>query len=717
MRTLYGIITVAICLIPLKAIAMGSDMKYLDKIYDQVMSIHTELFDPFTPVPDSTAERYSCVILSELDYLDAKHEVGSGAVPKTYIRSLSFSRQMVKLLDNSAVEEMSKFIFGKKTSQKVSHYKYADMKHIFGARIIKPDGSVLKVDLSEGFAVKVGKKSGKGKTSQYKIDIPGLEAGDVLDFFSGIDQWIQEFDLPPINFVVPTNYPVLNYFIEIKTSPELTVEYHTYNGATELQESIDEEGFNLASGTFTDIPVMTDRLFTEPLRTIPFYSFYVLNNTSHMRRYLSNRKGGIYCNLEPGLVFNDIYNYIGSVPGLKSELAAQIAKYTNEYLRQHPDAGRREVFDASWIAANYLNKTDKDFGYPELIVASIFCSQMLKAPMYASSAGVVFVNPHSKVPTREIAHWDSPSFGSMIEDTLYLCSSLTHYRPGELPGEFQGEEGGSYMFSPQGIPNLAPAMFRIKESTPFDNRITLISNLKILDDGSIKGSNELELKGATKKKGVIFNTTADWISSAEDYLGIPEKKRSDKGEGDYDEDLARLQEGCEEINGLFYGGPDAVISEVEIQSRGNMPGDPTFRMTYDIEIPDAITYAGDELIIPVGYFSGNIHRLDGVERKRQSDIYMDTPNQDYLDITFEIPEGYTVDPESLESLYMNVSNPVGAFFVQAVQTEKDKVCLKIRGKMNLSKLPSAAWPGVLELLDTRSSFCDAQLVLIPEVSH
>lgn len=87
---------------------------------------------------------------------------------------------MVRLLDQKAVEDYGDTEFGVKENIKYRGLQLYEAKDVFGARIHKPDGTVVEIDVPDN-AIEVahGKKADKGR--KYKIAIPGLAVGDILE--------------------------------------------------------------------------------------------------------------------------------------------------------------------------------------------------------------------------------------------------------------------------------------------------------------------------------------------------------------------------------------------------------------------------------------------------------------------------------------------------------------------------------------------------------
>lgn len=111
----------------------------------------------------------------------------------------------------------------------------------FGARLIKPDGTVENINMDEALTVTKGKNN---EDAEYKIAIPGLEPGVILDYFYYIDYFMEEQSLPAIKIDFFKPYPIKDFLVEISSPPSLALEYANYNGAPALKLDNTEGGVN-----------------------------------------------------------------------------------------------------------------------------------------------------------------------------------------------------------------------------------------------------------------------------------------------------------------------------------------------------------------------------------------------------------------------------------------------------------------------------------------
>ena len=696
-------------------LAMGADAKFFRKAAEKVWNTRPDLFDPYREIPDSLKEGFSAVIIGEYNYINADYKAFEDMRGvETRSESECFTRRMVKLLDSKAVEEFSKHEFGESSRLKARFRKsLAESDHAFGARIYKPDGTVSEVDLSKAFVLDEGKKGGGKKGSSRIIDIPGLEPGDVLEYFSYQKSMMSELDLPKQRVVLSSEYPVLDIVVEGIFDPKLTVEFRGYNGVPKLDTSINGSGDYTAWLRGSNIPVLTDKRYVNEVREVPFYDFYILNNTSPYRFYPKySRGGGMYQDPLAGTIFRDISLGLAAANYDKSTLPGKIRRVIKDYRKAHPDATNEELQDMAWAAANYVNTADKDQTASDYWLAIMMCD-ILKKEKIAETAGVAFINPTTDVPTSEILNWRQPDFGILVDGRLYLGNSLDSFMPGELPAVYQGQLCASYPGDRNKLWNITmPTIITTPVSKSGDNKITVSSTVTIGDDNEAMTANDLAFTGATKNISGDFITVGNWMEAMEEYLEIEPSKRYKKKEMDAMEYEKALKESAEDLYSKIYVGDDAEISNVKIMEFGLTPEHPDFKLSFDAKVPELTSTAGDELIVRIGNLAGDNHRIEGVERERMVDIDFTAATQENYDITLNIPEGYDVDEKSMEALAMHVQSPVGLFATGAKKSDDGRsVTVSVRSRIQRPQINIAGWPSVLELTDAKAGFADAVLVL------
>ena len=141
-------------------------------------------------------------------------------------------REKVKIQDKVALEDFSEINYQRlnKRSNSFMLIKMRDKQVTFiGARIHKTDGSTREVRMDESVAIKNEKDS-----KENKLAIPDLQVGDILDFYIQTEAQLELTPLDPFEFLLASDYPILNYTIKGNVSKKYAIEYRNANMAPDF---------------------------------------------------------------------------------------------------------------------------------------------------------------------------------------------------------------------------------------------------------------------------------------------------------------------------------------------------------------------------------------------------------------------------------------------------------------------------------------------------
>src|SRR5690606_9604425 len=150
----------------------------------------------------------------------------------------NYAHYRVKLQDSKGLEEYAQFtLTGSGSWGNVRSYSYA------GFKIIKPDGSEIEIPLS--LAVKENQELNRTRIDVYKLAIPNLEQGDILDYYIVEEQIIsvnaKYYTFDPEIFLLQTKFPILKQKISFDVLRRCFINAKSINGAPELKLREDAE--------------------------------------------------------------------------------------------------------------------------------------------------------------------------------------------------------------------------------------------------------------------------------------------------------------------------------------------------------------------------------------------------------------------------------------------------------------------------------------------
>lgn len=710
--------TILLGLVIASASNAAYDKKFFQKAAEVVWAMSLPEFNAQAQIPDSTLyNNESAVIIAAYDQVEVGREnslniskyTTTGRAYTNAIDAKILFRRMIKLNDSKAVEEYSEFDIDAKSKESVMSYSYQYSNSAFGARVHKPDGTIIDVDCSEAFTVTEG-KGRKEKDVEHKIAIPGLEPGDVLDYFYYDEIWVDESDLDPIIFTFMRDYPTMSYKIDCMFDPKLTIEYRTLNGAPVLMGEFMKDGVRKLSVATVDLPKQEKGLWMVPMRQTPIIKMRVLNNTSTMVYHTrSARRAGVFCGLPPKYYYDDIASVLHDLD-LPTKVTSKATKIVKKYNEAHPEISQRQLIDAAWLATVYAGLVDEDSHSTTAL--TIYFSDVLKKLKVNQNIGIGVVNPRDETPITQILHWREPDFMNVVGDSCYLLSSdYMCFMPGEIPGNYQVEQAAVLFGERKDFLNTDAILMQLPASRPTQNtlRYDISASLNIDDNTVLDVERRVKLDGARKKlvSGLVDKNR--YIRRVERFLEIPEKDCY-KIKDDSVKIKETMDEKFKKDAEQYWGFEPREICSYEISQIGATPDEPSIVFNVKYEMDGLVKRAGNDLIVSVGKLIGAQNELTGTERKRQSDVVDEAPHQNRYVITFDIPQGYVVNDASLAKLNKNVVNECGAFYAQA-RVQDGKLVLQINERLLQYVVPVDKWDKYLEILDAAVALNNMSVIL------
>lgn len=709
----------------------GINKGFFKKAAEKVWAIDADgIFNPAAPVPDSIAGGQSAVIIARQDHFETRREEqntiydATGRTNRTVVRHAR--RSMVKLLDQSAVDYYSDFEFGGSSVRRdYGSALDAKIENAFGARIHKTDGTVVNIDPSTALEVSDGKKGGKNKS--FKIAIPSLQVGDVIEYFYYTEYMKERDDVCGLDVELSDRYPVMNRLVTGSLDPTLAAEFYSYNGAPKVSGTRDND-FISARMSCNNIPAVSFSKFLFPERQLPFIRLNVINNyqlpEEQNFRSSTARGGGLFNSVSPTAIFIEAKENIAYVAYLLwkstrpiSPLPSRALKMARNYIKAHPDATPRQIADAAYLALRYCNHTaDQEHRIGSSFLLAMFLNDVLEhLEIYPlEETGIGIVNSREEVPTEELSGWNQSNFVACAGDSVYLMFPGFNIAPGELPGEFQGESGQSYLGRLRETKKQTPVKsFTVPDRRYSGNYVKTKLTVSVADDDpdALQVTREVRLSGSAKQFGEDLVDRAEWIRGVEEYLGIDKKPYQIKGYDTReraDELRDALMDECAAVTGVR---PDSVI-DYTIRDRGFLPGHDEMVYTTTNRFSGLVEKLGDDMAVTLGRLAGHIEKLDGSERERLLDAMLPTAFQNTHLITFKVPEGYKVDQTSLDDFNRTAANALGVFMANAQVNENGDVVVQCVLRVKLASVPLQGWPLMRELYDAGARFADAAIVFV-----
>ncbi|MCH5218969.1 MAG: DUF3857 domain-containing protein [Muribaculaceae bacterium] len=722
MKTKYIRIIVAALLFITNASEMvgGIDKKFYSKTAEQVWSKDKDLFNPHIEIADSLTANNSAVILAWSDDVFVDRVVQNtiySATGQTNRTDKKYTKRvMVKLLDQNAIDKYSEFEFGQKFDIKFRGSIIYLLNGCFGARIYKPNGTIIDVDMTQAVEIGDGKK-GKDALS-YKLAIPALEVGDILEYFVFENEIADGYDLNAQNFMIAAAYPVLNRRISFTCNPEITVEFKGYNGVPTFGRSTGDKNMQVATLLLHDIPGVNFSRFLRVYRQLPFIRAHYLNNNDKLIMSRNARNGGIYENLHTGKILSEFRDFLSEI-SYNSPLNKRAEKLVKDYYeKEHPEASAKDIANAAYMALNYVdltasNSSDKSSGQFER--ALIFSDILTKMSVYPSdSIGIGLINPNSDIPMDGITAWNESRMVVKTPDRLYFMPRSSILAPGELPATYQGEKALLFYGDRKNLNfKSLVAEYIVPPVKTSDNSAVIIYTISISDD-KLKVNSTITLSGGYKMGTEDFTDLNEWIQDVEDYFNIPVAKRFKDSNYDVQSREKELKENIAEAFKTLMGTKSDSISSVAFLKRGIRPDSSSIEMNATLSYSGLVESIGDDIIISVGKLCGMPEPIVDSERERLLDIMLPFVSRETHILYIKAPENYKFDEVSVNSLSKNSSNVLGQFYVNSELTEEGDLKITTVITNKVADIPLQFWPMFTELVDEEAAFADSTVILIKE---
>lgn len=695
------------------------DKKYFNKVAQEVWASDLPGFDPNAELTDSIFQGQSAAYIARYYGITADYDNGSnpnkqrllGVANSNVTKVVELDRKMVKIFDQSAAEHFTEFTID--SDEKVERHGLVlfQAREVFGARIIKPDGTVKEIDVTGEALTRTSGKKGD-KEVEYKIAIPGLEAGDILDYFFRTEVSVEEMNLPEFYLTLLAKYPTKLFTLDVRVDPRLNMEYGAYNGAPKVNRfDTAADGKNLLFLQLSDLHSLDESIpFFRTARQMPRYEFYVLNPNNPLMVYVPkmSRAGGMRL-ANPVFVTRDIgFSIIDQK--INDKLVGEAHSIVKNWIKAHPEATDVQITDAAWIALIYaLQKLDEPVS--ERSMAKDFYTLLAKIDP-STDARIAVTTTRGDVPIDEIAHYSNARYVVMVGDRLYYPSNNQTILPGEMPADLDGENYMLFAAKPDNqnlYQSVKPNKFPTSKPVANTRKWTVEASIDPESPDSVIAVSNYILTGTEK---TFFNPLLlSWqiMAAQETFLG---NNTGNAMKRINEKELAKSRELWNKSVEFFFNNKDTNISSYAISQTGTTPDAPEMKVQIKGIVPDMISQAGNNLMVKIGVLYGKQDKITGSQRQREVSVIRSSPSRADATIYFEIPEGYELVPESLSDINQNVVTPIGAFNSSA-EVDGNKVKIRVLERYMYSIYPETSWDDMLKILDAAAAFNNASIVLRP----
>lgn len=706
------------------------DEDFLDVIEKNAAPLWQQAAPQFSS--NSTPDKYnkeSAVIIGFKRELSIDKKSKAGFLTKGE-RSLIFYENIrfkIKLNDKNAVNAFTEFYF-----------RYSDKEDGFSAKIYKNNGVTSNVNLSD--AVRVESSSSVpeffksffdqevgGGNRYYKVAIPDLEPGDVLEYVTitkskldvrgnGVVQFSPQYEL------CSKKYPILFNQIAIETDDKSYFKAMSKNGAPEFKkETSANSDFFRYVFTDNDRPTEKDINFINAYRNQPFTKFQVIYaNKEDVKGVLIGAKGEIKKSFTKEELARRAWDdyaqtgdyYLGG---------ATVQAYVNSIWNDLKKLGAKDWTEKEYIKNVYYRLRNmvifRDNYLSDQTAAYLFGSLLFQKDIKSD----LIITVSNNIGELKDVLFDSEIRYVTKVGKDYYYNFTDHSNPGELVESLLASEGyiiqepekktGNQSIQPVKLPDAAAD----QNTALYEINATLNADLNTLTV-----SRTSTYKGISKNRNIAdaMKYTTYMLNDYKNYGGNnPTDGMREREEEEYNKMLRTMKERYAEDKPKFVKqelqnefSKKVTYKNFSIGSDGRTLKTPELKFTEEFELQGMVRKAGKKLLINIPGLVGSQLQFKKEERTRNTDIDVSYARALGWKINFTVPAGYTL--EGLPELSTNISNEIGTYSCTATQAN-GVATIEIRKIYKQATFSKAKWSDMLAFVDAAFNTSFKNVLLKP----
>lgn len=630
----------------------------------------------------------------------------------------------VKLQNSQAVEHYAQFsLDGSGQFGAVASFAYA------GFKVIKPDGREIEVPVNN--LPKETLTYNNRNVDIFKLAIPNLEVGDILDYYIGEEQTISIYGMKfyafdPFIFQLQTEYPVVKQRISFEVMRRCYINLKTTNGAPPFRltddEANDKSYYLLEDSDREGVREVRWLNANRELPTIKFKVMYAATLIANNLPMFLGEQGVIKSSVTPTevkdlmvYVFRNSYAYYNELKAYMNRRFAQ--EKDPDKLAREAFYGIRNILQVSYSEQRLMAGSDPH-AEPQLMYAVIALHTYFRAKKINHE--VLFTVP------RGISSLDDLILENELITLLKVNTSKPFYigrlndntQPGEIDPDYQGQaayavnglqEYANWQLKRVTVPSDEPAAnglnaaYRLLLPDLKEGRAQITVKRSVIGAARIPEQNELmdyyDYQAEENSRVVREDTKAPRV---EKQLA---KQREDYKLQRIDQRNKRLKE---RIALEFDFNIDSVHN-FSISQTGRFSEHPGFDYSFSADTRDLVRKAGPNYLISVGKLIEKQTNPGDEGEKRLFHAYLPYPQRLRYQVEVVIPPGYSV--QGVDKLNVAMENQWGAF-TGVASVSGDKLTMTVTKVYRTHFVDRAQWHDFSTFLQQAFDFGQAQVLLV-----
>ena len=627
---------------------------------------------------------------------------------------------------------------------------YYQSSDIVGIKHVKPDGTINEIDLED--AIKVESevpayyRNGFHREVYYKIAIPNLEVGDIIDSYKVFAEYYTE-GVIELMTTISNEYPIAHQEIIVDVDDKWTMHKRAFNTNSDFklarEGGVDKKGNQSKKVKRyileeTDIPASKYERWAYPFMTSPAIKLMASTKLSGYFDKDNKNKSQLDITEEFKGAMKTNSQYIGNFyPLLKSYYKPAIRKKSDSEV---PDivynalkyynamslgttttgAARVQQGDLHYLSHQYSSINDAWF--------SAMFSHILKKEGIPSE--IVMVVPEYLGGTEYAVVGSEIEYGVYVPANGKYYWTVDSYRvPGDEYSKVMGGSGYQMPYEDKNTHNPRRQAITIPYSTPEKNINESNIDITVNDDNSLKFSKNLKLTGLYKREYssiLLYHTfyTKDNVlqfSSNEEANRILDYEVNGFTKKSARKMKTSLEELSKEVDEHYdirdknideWIKSDFRVDEIldfETKSFGSTLEDNALEAEMIFTSKDYIKKAGPNLVFDLGaLITDQVELSDKEINEREQDAYINYEKTISNNIIITLPDGLTA--HGLEALQFDIDNEYGTFKSTVTQTGN---MLKLATTKIYKKthIPVDDWKKMTDMLEAAYQFTQQKVIL------
>ncbi len=632
-----------------------------------------------------------------------------------------FIHVRVKLQSTKALEDYAQFELEGSLIQGSSRLdSYA------GFKIIKPDGAQVEVPMTE--AVKEKETYNGRQQETYKLAIPNLSIGDILDYYIVKEENInlggaKYYTFDPVLFQLHSEYPIVKQKISFEVLRRCYINLKSLNGAPgfKLTQGDDDRSFYYLEDLNRES--VKEVRWLLPYRELPTIKFKVTYASPMMAERLPFFIG------EPGVLKSEVeieevkdlisyyYNYITLYGGLSiSHIKSQLNKKFKGV--KDKDIIAREAY---YALRNYEFAEDAEQrALNDFSLSTGVNRNLILLSSYYKSKDIphefIIGIPREVSPLNDLIFENEMSFMLRVKTPkpFYIGRFDANSIIDEIDTDLQGEAvySGAGTFAPAKW-NLQTVTVPVVEAKMNRTAATYSLEFTDLSEGIAKVQAKKLATGVSRTyyqsaftdfySYIPEETTKYAMKESKNFEKKIAKKRSDFMAARPEKFKTRLKES---MDGEF-DVPIEDISEPTVVQLGRWHDKPEFIFDFNFTLKGLTKRAGPNYLVSVGKLIESQVNIAEEEKERKYNAYLPAARTFDYDVKVKIPTGYKVT--GVEKLNTKVENQHGSFTSNAI-VEGDQLIIKASKIYKTNFVKKEDWKLLVDFVQAAYDFTNLQVV-------